>query len=559
MYGEATVLTPTKEEIGSGLSSEKRLWFNLEEASEYLGIHSDTLHKYVQFGLIKTTDGIRYPEGLRIEKKSIEELKLTPNWLKNFQKYTKKKPVPVQTDILLRKQSGIIREINDLYKNGEPLTPMYVMDHNSGLYQRTVRYFGTYLEAIKAAGIEPSKIYIKGNKGSRFKEQLKILNEKKESKQKILLLKIKKLFEDGQLDYKTRQKLNGVVSGYLGGWQNVYELLNIKVVRGKDRIEAKETKEDIIAEMGILTKRIDLRRERNEHRFMFTFKEDYEKFLRFDRQYAGCTIEKYLTDLTRFQKFVKKDLDKITEEDIRNFLLFLKEQKIKDIYLISCLRNFYKWLSYKLNNENIRTISYYLNNIIRIKLKREILSDPITSEDIDKLRSCLQFYKQSSCSSRFHKIIIRDIALFELLITTGMRQGELRKLRYNDVDLEKKIIIIRTSKTGLPRKSIFGETALNALKEYFVMNNFAPDDSIFLMNQGNCVHYIVKRWKERARIDKNLHAHLFRHYFITETLRRGVSVQNVAKQVGHSNLNSTFYYANTDIETIRKDLERSKI
>jgi integrase len=141
--------------------------------------------------------------------------------------------------------------------------------------------------------------------------------------------------------------------------------------------------------------------------------------------------------------------------------------------------------------------------------------------------------------------------MIELFITAGLRSKELRGLRCQDVDIENKIILIKYGKGGYQRISLFGDSCVNILKEYFSVYNFAPDDIIFAMAQQNVINRTIKLWAAKAQINPHIHAHSFRHYFITESNRSGVPIEIIADQVGHRDLNSTRHYTHLDIEDVR--------
>lgn len=597
LFKDDTALEAIQELVKT---TQENSWVNVKEASKILGVHPDTLGRYVRFGLVKT-DGDKpvYRDGWHIKRSEIERVKSDPDWLKKFRNYIKQKPIPVKENILSKKREEIIKEIEDLYKHGESLNPMYVIKHRKGLLQRARRYFGSYRKAILSTQVRPNDIYLKlGRKNASETYESKSFAKADEQKRSILLDKIKNLIKSGRLDYKTKRKLDGMVCGYLGGWENVYRLPEIRQLLLEERqSKLGKIEKDIIfriqqlysqgtplyrtymvknystlfwqavvhfkgyqnaiKEAGLDYSKI--RKERKKAEFKFIFIEDFKKYLQYDRQYLKGTIESYLSKINQFQDFIKKNLDTATEDDIRNFLIFIKEKGFQEAYFIASLRSYYRWLTYKLKDSNLQTLTFFLTNIVKIKTKRKMLQVYLTAEDIAKLRKCLDYHKlcrSLSPDSHFYKKIIRDIAIFELLITTGLRSSELRNLHYSDIDLEKRIIFIKITKTGYPRESLFGETAYNALKEYFGFNNFSSNDTIFNMRQGNLLGYMIKRWIKKAGIDKNVYPHLFRHFFITEAQRRGVPVQSVAQQVGHKNLNSTFYYTHTDIESIRSDFQK---
>ncbi len=296
---------------------------------------------------------------------------------------------------------------------------------------------------------------------------------------------------------------------------------------------------------------------------------DFESFLRFERQLSELTIKSYLSGLMKFKEFISGDIliagdfNKVTQETIRNFLSYLKEKNISKnstACFISSLRVYYKWLTYSTKKENIANISFFLSNIVKTKRERPLVIIP-TAGEVAKLRKVLDAYKQATSfasSSKEYKIIIRDRVMLELLAGTGMRSGELRQLHFCDINLDKKEILIRAGKGGYQRIAVFQETTLEALRDYFSLNKFNPEDLLFTYNQGTSINFIVKRWAKRAALDQRLHAHSFRYYFISETQRLGAKTPVVAQQVGHRNLNSTLYYTRHNTVVLQEEFQKFK-
>jgi integrase/recombinase XerD len=297
---------------------------------------------------------------------------------------------------------------------------------------------------------------------------------------------------------------------------------------------------------------------------MFKFKEEYENYLKLERELCYATVSPYLKKVEEFYAFLSnKEAEEITETDIQSFLMDAKNNKgIEITHHILALRSYFKWLAYKTKEDHIRALAFYLTNIVKAKKAHKKLINLPSPADVMKLRDTLKAYKAAYGANFYslqYKRLIQAIAVFELLLSTGIRSGELRNLRACDIDLKNRVLFVRQSKTGEQRRSIFSELAKLALEDYFGVMEFKPEDIIFPMKQGNVLNYVLKRWLVRAGLDGSLHAHSFRHYFITETQRQGVSVTMVARQVGHKSLNTTLHYTHTDVETIRDALEKCEL
>jgi site-specific recombinase XerD len=300
----------------------------------------------------------------------------------------------------------------------------------------------------------------------------------------------------------------------------------------------------------------------------FYLRQDFENYLRYERQLSERTTQNYLFLVSRFQKFLsqnptKKELNNVTRQDISDFLRHLQEKNTVSsvsLYVIA-LRCYYKWAHYFYKIESLGQIDSFLNNIVRTKRIRSVVVVP-KKEEIVQLRTCLSQQLQFNSwnkNGRQYRDTLRAYAIIELLITTGLRSRELMELRQQDIDLENKRIFIKDGKGGHQRVILFGDSAVDVLREYCQINKFLPDETIFRMSQDNVAYRTVKLWAAKAGINLKIHPHSFRHYFITETQRQGVPVTSVATQVGHRSLNTTLGYTHWDIDSLEEQFKECKI
>jgi len=298
--------------------------------------------------------------------------------------------------------------------------------------------------------------------------------------------------------------------------------------------------------------------------------DDFENFLRFERQLSEATVRNYLYFLGGFRKFLAQDLSTpgglrlVTQKDVSGFLSQLHARGVTkssiSLYIVA-MRSYYKWAHYMFKDDNLGKVSFFLCNIVKTSRTFAIPAVP-TKAEVLKLRQVLGQFLQLNAydkGSRAYKDTLRAYAMIELLITAGLRSKELRGLRRKDVNLGTRIIFVKKGKGDFQRVSLFGESAVQILEEYFTVYHFADDDLIFQMVQPNVINRTIKTWAARAQINLKIHAHSFRHFFITESNRGGVPIEVIADQVGHRDLNSTRHYTHLDIEFIRQKYHEVKI
>ncbi len=164
--------------------------------------------------------------------------------------------------------------------------------------------------------------------------------------------------------------------------------------------------------------------------------------------------------------------------------------------------------------------------------------------------------------SRDSKTGQRDHAICQLLYTYGVRGGQIRALRLEDIDWANDRILFKALKHGkdslLPLTAEVGRSLLGYLQnarppcgcpEVFVTTR-APYHPL---PQSNTLAAIVSRRIRAAGIDSPCKgAHVFRHGFATRMLREGHSLKEVADVLGHRHLATTFIYTKVDFNALKE-------
>ena len=151
----------------------------------------------------------------------------------------------------------------------------------------------------------------------------------------------------------------------------------------------------------------------------------------------------------------------------------------------------------------------------------------------------------------------RDLALIDLLISSGIRIGEACKIQVEDIDFSSSIILIH----GKGRKErliyISSKETIDNLKQYIEIRNKKQIDNnyLFVNKHGNkisinSIDNIYRKYKKLANINKNSTPHYLRHTFATNLLANGADIRSVQEILGHANVSITERY--TEVTTNRK-------
>lgn len=136
-------------------------------------------------------------------------------------------------------------------------------------------------------------------------------------------------------------------------------------------------------------------------------------------------------------------------------------------------------------------------------------------------------------------------------LDTGMRKGELLKLRWRDVDLEDRIITVQAFNTKTMRERVVKMPArlTSELEQLWQASEKDPAALVFGIKDN------VKRsfdGSRRAAGLANVRFHDLRHTHATRLIERGIPIAEVARQLGHRQLDTTYRYVNPDLESAQR-------
>jgi integrase len=141
-------------------------------------------------------------------------------------------------------------------------------------------------------------------------------------------------------------------------------------------------------------------------------------------------------------------------------------------------------------------------------------------------------------------------AVIQLAVETGMRRSELLAMRWDDVDLEARTVLLRNTKNGLPRTVPLSPRALSVLK---VMPRYGP--TVFIVS-ANALRLAWERLRRRAGVS-GLRFHDLRHEAVSRFFEKGLNVPEVAMISGHRDLRMLFRYTHPKPEEVAAKLSTS--
>ena len=210
------------------------------------------------------------------------------------------------------------------------------------------------------------------------------------------------------------------------------------------------------------------------------------------------------------------------------------------------------------------TIRHYLR---ALEIMSECQGVPLELKKPKNVSRLPDILTLAECRSlRASCINARDLAIVDTLLYTGVRSKELINLDLADVDLKKRVLWIRDRgqdiKNRHERKAVITEDLKRTLDAW--MKARQPVDgmqALFITQWGKrlCKDRLEKIIQEngaRAGIRKRIYPHLLRHTCASTMLRSGMSISDVALQLGHRSLTSTMVYLHTDIEGLKESADK---
>ncbi|MBC7767145.1 tyrosine-type recombinase/integrase [Arenimonas sp.] len=295
---------------------------------------------------------------------------------------------------------------------------------------------------------------------------------------------------------------------------------------------------------------------------------NFLEYIEIEKGRSLKTIENYSRYLYFFEKYLYskgiKDIKDIKRQDIRDFRMFLNRKKTtgfdksqeeyigkktQNYYLIS-IRSFLKFLQ---KNE-ITAVSPETIDLAKIPERH------ISFMTDFELNALLNAPKSKINSKNPEKY--RDIAIIELLFSTGLRVSELCSLS-NDIDLTQNEISVR-GKGNKVRVVFITDDAMMSVKEYLAISldgKKITNDKLFPVTPRT-IERIVKKYSIIAGISKKVTPHILRHSFATNLLRNGADIRSVQAMLGHANIATTQIYTHvTDshLKNIHKSFHKKPI
>lgn len=252
------------------------------------------------------------------------------------------------------------------------------------------------------------------------------------------------------------------------------------------------------------------------------------------KEVEGCsvrTITYYESTIQHMVESIGKPYTQIESDDLRGYLADYEAKRKAGKVTIDNIRrilsSFFSWLE-----DEDYIVKSPVRRIHRVKtatVTKEVLSD----EDLETLRD--------SCPNT------RDLAIVDMLATTGMRIGELVGLDIADIDLQERECIV-TGKGNKQRPVYFDARAKLHLQAYLDTRTdnspalFVSLDASATRLSIGCVESRLRDLGKVSGVGR-VHPHKFRRTLATHAIDKGMPIEQVQKLLGHARIDTTMHYA----------------
>jgi integrase/recombinase XerD len=300
-----------------------------------------------------------------------------------------------------------------------------------------------------------------------------------------------------------------------------------------------------------------------------------ERFIIYSKEYRNYYVQfmKYLQAVG----YSKASCSTFTT-GIKEFLCWIEENKISTIYQVEerDIESFYEYLQHRpstttggslsesritLHMYTLKLFFQHLQDVEQIEINpmgnlnytrdyKRTRGNLLSGEDIEKL------YGQCSTA--------KQRAMLGIIYGCGLRRQEAVKLNAKEIHFKTGMLYVREGKGGRKRTIPLSKTVLNDLKDYYFnerpreINNKSKDIEAFMFNhhgtrmQGDSYNQEIKKMIAKAKLDKKITLHYFRHAIATHLIESGMKMEHVKDFLGHASMETTQTYTHITTTQIKK-------
>lgn len=285
---------------------------------------------------------------------------------------------------------------------------------------------------------------------------------------------------------------------------------------------------------------------------MDKYLDSFIQMLRSEKYYSPHTCTSYRRDLDRFRQYLQRleidSWDRVEYREISEYAArrFRQGRKSRTIQReLSSIRSFYRYL--------------ILNAVVKQNPAQDV-SAPRADKPLPKTCDAESLDRLLQAGDSNDALLLRDLAIFELIYSSGLRLAELVGIDLEDIDLAQQQLIV-TGKGEKTRYLPVGSKAVAAVQKWlrlrgdFTRN--ANQQALFLSKRGKRIsaRNVQSRLNllvRRRALGQKLSPHTLRHSFATHMLESSSDLRAVQELLGHANIATTQIYTHLDFQHLAK-------
>lgn len=253
------------------------------------------------------------------------------------------------------------------------------------------------------------------------------------------------------------------------------------------------------------------------------------------RRCSPRTTKVYLHYNTKFLKFCKKKSNEVIRQDVRDYLEHLADKRCSG----ATMRLVFNALLFYYRDVLQTNLMYG----IKIPKADQKITVALTKEEVARLINTIKNLK--------HKLLI------ELIYGSGLRASEAVKIKYKNIFIDEKLLVIKSGKGRKDRKTIISDKFIKKFNE-----QTDQDAYLFPGRQGHLttrsIQQIIKQAAKKAKLKKRVYPHLLRHSFATHLDEAKVKPRHIKKLLGHKDQKTTdgyIYDSGKELKDIKSPLD----
>ncbi len=274
---------------------------------------------------------------------------------------------------------------------------------------------------------------------------------------------------------------------------------------------------------------------------------DFERYLKTERQLSLHTVRNYLYEIRRFVAIFPDPIDwnTVSHQTLQSGLSKLHRQGLSPRSIALTLSSVKQFGMFLLQEKRIA-----VNPAAHLRAPK--LNKPLPKNmDLDSVTHLLNIKSDDLLS-------VRDRAILELFYSSGLRLAELASVDIPDLQLQDRQVKV-LGKGGKERIIPIGAMAMTALTDWLALRQgiTCNDDAVFVTAKGGrlshrSIQSRLNKWGQEQGLNMKVHPHKLRHSFATHMLESSRDLRAVQELLGHANLSTTQIYTSLDFQHLAK-------